>query len=211
MGKHKNTTKTGREEQGYTFPTPSFWGGKPEHTAPNLIEEVSMQIGTCPKVPFRLTQLSRSPSVCSVSPMGGHTFWGTPDDWMHCCIHVTMTLGEGGDQPTLSHVWSKSLIAHKFQDDLKELITKAVILAPGEAILFFGRQLHKEGLPFGSARDVRFRLKGSVNWAERLPQVEATVNTVQEGHQAIADTVMEMKKKAREWGKPSYLQLVPAR
>ena len=42
MGKHKNATKTGGRVQGYTSPTPSFQGGKPEDTAPNFIEEVSM-------------------------------------------------------------------------------------------------------------------------------------------------------------------------
>ena len=149
---------------------------------PPLIEKVSTQIGTSPKVPFRFTQSSRSPSVHSLSPEGRQACPRNPDDQTHYCIHISVTLGGGGDHPPPSHTWSGSLIADIFQDDLKEQITEAVILAPGEAILFFGRQLCKEGLPFGSARDIRFSLTGSVNWAGRLAQVEATVNTVQEGH-----------------------------
>ena len=39
---------------------------------------------------------------------------------------------------------------------------------------------------------------GPVNWAGREAQVEMAVITVQEGHRAIADAVMEKKTKARE-------------
>ena len=73
-----------------------------------------------------------------------------------------------------------------------------MILALEDAILFIGRRLHKEGLPFGSARDIRFSLTGSVNWAGRHEhRVEATDNTVQEGCWAFADTVMKKKMKVR--------------
>ena len=58
------------------------------------------------------------------------------------------------------------------------------------------------GLPFGSERDIRFSLTGPVNWAGKTSQMEVTVNTVQEGHQAIVDTVMEKKMKARGPGYP---------
>ena len=37
------------------------------------------------------------------------------------------------------HVWNGSLIADMFQEGLEEQITKAVVLATGEAILFFGQ------------------------------------------------------------------------
>ena len=39
---------------------------------------------------------------------------------------------------------------------------------------------------------------GFINWASRTAQVEVTINTEQEGHQAIADAVMEKRTKA--WG-----------
>ena len=43
---------------------------------------------------------------------------------------------------------------------------------------------------------------GPINWASRTAQVEVTVNTVQEGYQAIADAVVEERTKARGPGHP---------
>ena len=58
---------------------------------------------------------------------------------MHYCVQVRVTLGEGGcNQPPPSHAWTGLLIANMFQDGLGEQITEAVVLAPGETILFFG-------------------------------------------------------------------------
>ena len=51
----------------------------------------------------------------------------------------------------------------------------------------------QRGTPYTSARDAGFSLTGPINWAGRTAQVEANANTVQEGHQAIADAVMEKK------------------
>ena len=63
----------------------------------------------------------------------------THEDWMHYCIHIKVILREGrGDQPPPSHAWSGSLIVDLFQEGLEEWITKAVVLDPGKAILFFG-------------------------------------------------------------------------
>ena len=89
-----------------------------------------------------------------------------------------------------------------FQEGLKEQITKAVVLAARQAILFFGWWSHKEGLPLGNARDVGLSLVGPISWASRAAQVAATVNTVQEGHWAIAEVVVERRTKARGPGHP---------
>ena len=70
MGKHRNATKAGGGAQRYTFPTPSYCGGKPKDTTHDLLEEVSSQTSASPKASFRLTQLSRSPSIHSLSPEG---------------------------------------------------------------------------------------------------------------------------------------------
>ena len=206
MGKYKNANKAGRGAQRYTFPTLLFWGGKPEDTAHDLLEEVSMQTGASPKVPFRFTQSSRLPSLCLLSAEGRWACSVTPDSQTHYCIHMRVTLGEeGGDQPPPFHAWSGLLITDMFQEGLKEQITEAVILAPGKAILFFGRWLCREGLPFGSARDIRFSLTGPVNWAGRMAWVEATVNTVQEGSQAIADE----DEGQRAWESPRVRESHP--
>ena len=54
----------------------------------------------------------------------------------------------------------------------------------------------------GSVRDVRFTLIGPINWAGRAAHAEATLNTVQEGGQAIADDVVEKRTKDRGPGCP---------
>ena len=95
MGKHKNATKVGGVVQRDISPTPSFQGGEPEDSTHVLLEEVSTQMNMSPKVPLRFTQLSRSPSICSLSPKGGQTHLVTPDDQMHYCIDVRVILGEG--------------------------------------------------------------------------------------------------------------------
>ena len=99
--------------------------------------------------------------------------------------HQSDSRERGGNQPQPTHALSGLLIADMFQDGLKEQITEPVVLAPGEVILLFGRQLHKEGLPYTSARDVGFSLTGPFNWAGRTAQGEVT-----EGHQSFVDTVM---------------------
>ena len=67
-----------------------------------------------------------------------------------------MTLEEGkGDQPPPSHMWSGLLIADILQEGCPgDQITEAVVLAPGEAILFFGRCSLKEGLLSSNAEDI---------------------------------------------------------
>ena len=72
-----------------------------------------------------------------------------------------------------------------------------MVLTPGASILFFGRCLYNEGLPYRNAQDVEHGLKDPITWAGRTAQVEATVNTVQEGNRAMVDATMEKKTKAR--------------
>ena len=147
------------------------------------MEEVFLPMGTPSKTPFRLTQLSRLPSKQSLSPECQWDHSVTPEDQTHYCFHMRVTFGEGrGDQLPPSHAWNGSLIANILQAACpRDHITEAAVLALGEAILFFGRHLHKEGLLCCDAQDIKHGLMGSVTWAGRTGQVEATVNTMQEG------------------------------
>ena len=139
-------------------------------------------MGISPKAHFRFTQLRRLSSVHSLSPEGRQACSLTQNNQTCYCIHIKVTLGEEGHQSPASHRQSGTLIADMFQDGLKEMITKAVVLALGEAILFLGRQSCKEGSCYTSSSDIGFSLTGPVNWAGRTEQVEVTVNTVQEAH-----------------------------
>ena len=60
------------------------------------------------------------------------------ENQMHYCVHIRVTLGEGGgDQPPSSHTWSGLLIVDMLQEGLEQQITKAVVLVLGEAVLSF--------------------------------------------------------------------------
>ena len=72
-----------------------------------------------------------------------------------------------------------------------------MVLSPGEAILFFGRCSKNEVLPYHRARNVEFDLGVPFNWAGRSVQIEALRKTMQEGHHAILEAVVEKKMKAR--------------
>ena len=136
------------------------------------MEEVLSQAGASPKMSFRFTQLSRLPLIHSI--LLGHQ-WAhstTPDNWMCYCAHIRVALlGEGQSTPPF-HMWCRSLIADILQEACpRYCITKAVVLALGEAILFFGRHLHKEGLLYRNTKDIELSSRGPVNWARRTAQV----------------------------------------
>ena len=81
-----------------------------------------------------------------------------------------------------------------------------MVLALGEAILFFRRCSHNDGLLYCDAQDIKHGLTGSVTWVERTAQVEMIVNTIQEGCRAIMDVVIEKKTKDRGPGHPQVLR-----
>ena len=167
MGKHRNTTKAGRGTQKNTSPTLSSCGGKPCDTAQDLMEEaalmeeVLLQMSTSPKMPFRFTQTSRLPSVCSLLIEHQWACSTTPNDQMHYCIHVRVTLEEGrGNQLPPSQMWSGLPIADILQEACPgDCITEAVVLVPGDAILFFTRCSCKKGLLYRDAKDIALSLR----------------------------------------------------
>ena len=99
-----------------------------------------------------------------------------------------MLVDGGGDHPPPPHAW---------RDLARGLQTEAMVLSPGEAILFFGRHSKNEGLPYHQTRDVEFGLGGPCNWAGRSVQINASRKTMQEGHHAIHKAVIEKRAKAR--------------
>ena len=164
------------------------------------MEGVFSQMGSPSMTPFRFTQLSRLPSEWSLSPEHWQDCSMTSKDQMHYWVNMRVTLGKGrGDKPPPSHVWSGLLIADILQETCpKDWIMEAVVLSPGEAILYFGRHLHQEGFLYRNAKDIELSLRGTVNWAGKAAQVEATVNTVQEGHGTVAYAITEKNTKASQ-------------
>ena len=95
MGKHRNATKVGGGAHKDVSPAPSYHGVKPCDTAQHLTEEVASQTYMSLKMPFRFTQSSRLPFIhpLSLEPCLVHST--TPNDWMHYCIHIRVTLKVG--------------------------------------------------------------------------------------------------------------------
>ena len=149
MGKCKNATKGGSDAQKGTSPFPLSHAGEASDTGDVVhdlrdevtsLEEALSQMGTSYKMPFHFTWCSRSPLEQSLLPENWQSD-AACEDWMCYCIWVRVTLGEGGgDQPPPPHAWTCSLIANMSQGGLEEWILEAVVLAPGEAVLFFGWQ-----------------------------------------------------------------------
>ena len=198
MAKCRNATKVGGGIQKDTSPTLSYHGDKPCDTAHDLMEEtasmeeVLLQMGASPRIFFRFTHSSRSPSIHSLSL---EHQWACSTLFCNMLVisyplytwegggcsplHIRVTLGEGGDQSPPSHTWRGLLIANILQEACSgDHITEAVILALKEAILFFGRCSHKEALLYRDAKDVELDLRGPVNWAGKTAQVEVTVNNM---------------------------------
>ena len=53
---------------------------------------------------------------------------------------------------------------------------EAVVLVPGEAILFIRRCSLKEGFLYHNTQDIELGWRGPVNWVRRSAQLEATTN-----------------------------------
>ena len=65
--------------------------------------------------------------------------------------------------PPSSHVWTAPLV----EDMLcyaRTGLTKAMMMGPGRAVLFYGRQYLGEGLSLGESRDAAFVLTGAGTW-----------------------------------------------
>ena len=109
--------------------------------------------------------------------------------------------GEGWPTPISLHMrWITNILQEVCPWDQ---ITEAVVLAPGEAILFIGRHSCKEGLLYRNAQDIELGLKGQVNWAGRTVQIEAAINIMQESHWAIVWCYNgEENKDQRVWVPP---------
>ena len=168
------------------------------------MEEVLLHPGASPQMPFRFRRTGQSPSERLVSSehQWDHSIFPEGRRWY--CIWVRVMLGGGGgDQSPPSHVWGGCLITDILQEAWPEdQITKAVILSPGEAILFFSRCSRNKGLPYCRGRSIELGLGGPFSWPGRPAQIEASMKTMQEGCHAMIKAVVEKKTKARRPGQP---------
>ena len=125
------------------------------------------------------------------------------EDWMHYCVQVRVTLGEGGgDQRPPSQAWTGLLIADMFQDGLEEWITEAVVLVPVELILFLVNDHSKRvfTLVMQGMLDSAW-VAQSIGMGERIRWKWWWVLS-RKGCQVITDTVVEKRTEAMGTGCP---------
>ena len=112
MGKCKNPTKKGSNAQKCISLTPSSHldeagdTGDTGHVVYDLRDEVALleealsQMGASPKMPFHFAQCGRLPSEPSLWPEHQQSN-PVPEDQMHYCIQVRVTLGEAPTSPCM--------------------------------------------------------------------------------------------------------------
>ena len=119
----------------------------------------------------------------------------------HCLgIHMTLTEKTGAVPPP-SHTW----MAPRVEDMLshgKAGLTEAMVMGPGKAVLFYGRQSLGEGLSLGEVGDATFTLTGVGTWVGKPAYLAADPLIIQEGQWTIDQAIMECQIEARGPGQP---------
>ena len=107
------------------------------------------------------------------------------------CLEICVTLMEElGAVPPPSHSWMAPLMEDMLCD-ARTGLTKAVVIGPGRAVLFYGRHSMGEGLTADEARDATFLLTGAGTWVGKLAYLAADRMTIQEGRRAIAQAITD--------------------
>ena len=97
----------------------------------------------------------------------------------HCPeIHVTLTEELGAVSPP-SHSWPSPLMEDMLHD-IRTGLTKAVVIGPSKAALFYRKCTMGEGLTMDKARDATFLLTGSGTWVVKSAYFNADPMTIQE-------------------------------
>ena len=91
-----------------------------------------------------------------------------------------MLTEELGAVPPPSHSWTAPLVEDMLHD-IRTRLTKAVVIGPGRAVLFYGRCSLGEGLIEDKARDATFLLTRAGMWVGKLAYLTADPMTIQEG------------------------------
>ena len=102
------------------------------------------------------------------------------------CLEICVTLTEElGAVPPPSHSWTASLMEDMLCD-ARTGLTKAVVIGPGRAVLFYGRHSMGKGLMADKARDATFLLTGAGTWVGKLAYLATDSMTIKVDRQAIA-------------------------
>ena len=95
--------------------------------------------------------------------------------------------------------------------DGKSGLTETVVMGPGQAILFYGRQSLGEGLSMDKVCDAIFMLTGAISWVGKQVWLNTNAITLQEGQQLITQTITKWCVEARRPGCPhTYPHALPS-
>ena len=139
--------------------------------------------------------LSCSPSQSLVRrPMPDH-----PEIWYCLEIQVILT-EEGRAMPPPPHTWQVPVVEDMLGDGKSSLTV--IVMGPGQAILFYGRQSLGEGLTSGEVWDTLFTLSGALSWIGKQAQLNTNALCLQEHWWLIAQAITEQCAEARGPGCP---------
>ena len=107
------------------------------------------------------------------------------------CLEICVTLTEElGAVPPPSHSWMASLMEDMLCD-ARTGCTKAVVIGPCRAVLFYWRHSMGQGLTRDEGRDATFLLTGAGAWVGKLAYLATDPMTIQEGRRAIAQAISD--------------------
>ena len=114
---------------------------------------------------------------------------------MKYCLEIQITFTEElGAIPPPSHSWMVPLVEDMLQE-ARTGLTKAVVIGPGRAILFYGRGSLGGDLKVDEVRDAAFLLTGAGTWVGKSAYLSTNPMTIPEGKRAIAQAVSDNKGK----------------
>ena len=121
---------------------------------------------------------------------------------MNYCLSIKAILtDELGDVPPPLHAWMVPVVEDMLRD-VRAGLTEAIVIGPGEAILFYGRHSMGEGLTADEARDATFLITGDGTWVGKLAYLTADPIMLPEGKRAITRAISDQRVKARGPGCP---------
>ena len=152
----------------------------------NDMSEVNSQMESPMDVPSQSAQVlweseaSGSSPSCLPSWSPARRLPSSHPNTKHCLeIHVMLTK-ELGAVPPPFHSWTVPLV-EDMPCDVRTGLTKAVVIGPGGAVLFYGRHSVGEGLTADETRDAAFLLTRGGTWVGKLAYLTADPMTIQEG------------------------------
>ena len=87
----------------------------------------------------------------------------------------------GRSFPPAPHAWQAPMVEDMLHDS-KAGFTEPVVMGPGWAVLFYGRQSLGEGLRLGKTQDAVFMLSGALSWVCKHARLNTNAFSLWEGN-----------------------------